>query len=196
MSPDEASISNDWRIGSEIVELPGNRHAKIRRRPLTAFYKAGKIPNAIMPLVREAFVSNEVRLDVKDFTDEQLMDLLRMMDMVIIECVEEPKVHPAPICRTCHGSGEAEREVGPKNKKTKIKVDCPSCGGMGEEDRQPDRVYADEVPFDVKNFIYNYVIGAVDDLESFRDQSAGSVEPVSERQAVEDKTKQSVGTQG
>jgi len=188
MSPHEASISEGWGTETPIVEVPGGRHAKIRRRPIETFYKEGLIPNSLMPVVRDAILKGE-DFNIEDFNDSQVIDLLSVMDMMVVECVEEPRVYPIPVCRTCEGKGTVEAEKGPKDKKTKIQIDCPACEGKGKEERVSGRVYVDEVPFDVKNFVYAYVIGGVDDLESFLAEANGSVEPVSERKDVESKAK-------
>ena len=191
MSPNEASsIQSEWASHTEtpVVEVPGGRHAKIRRRPIEAFYKSGMIPNSLLGPVKGAILQGE-DFDMDKFTDEQVIDLLKMMDMIVIECTEEPRVYPTPTCRTCKGTGSVEKEVGPKDKKTKIQADCPVCDAKGMEPREPGRVYVDEVPFDVKNFVYAYVIGGVDDLESFLGESNGSVERVSKREDVGSKAK-------
>jgi hypothetical protein len=188
MSPNEASIESEWEKGPQTIEVPGGKHARVRRRPLDTFYKAGKIPNALMPAVRAAIIKGD-DFNVEDFNDQQIFDLLSVMDMIVVECTETPRVYPIPVCRTCHGVGTADQEVGPAKKKTIIKVDCPACEARGEEPRDPDRVYVDEVPFDTKNFIYSYVIGVTEDLKSFLEQTNGSVESVPERETVGSKAK-------
>jgi len=195
MSPQEASIQSGWQTETPVIEVPGNRFAKVRRRPIDSFYKSGAIPNSLMGPVREAIMKGS-DFKVEEFTDEQILDLLRMMDAIVVSQVEEPRVYPIPVCRTCKGTGEADQEVGPKGKKTITKIECPVCEGRGAEQREQGRVYVDEVPFEVKNFIYTYVIGGVDDLESFLAESNGSVESLPERKDVGSKAKRSSRRKG
>jgi hypothetical protein len=146
------------------IEVPSGNIAMVRRRSLTVWWKTGKIPNLLLPLVRESIATGKPVLQEKTaWTEEELKEMVLMMDTAVIECVDAPRVYPEPVCKECK---REERDA--------IHNEHDYIG----EERDPDRLYVDDVDFDDKAFIYQYVIGAVDDVASFRKLQADDVDAV------------------
>lgn len=158
----KVSSGKEWKEkqAEKPLEVPSGNVALVRRIPLPTLYKAGKIPNSLMPIVHDAIKKGEGSEKVENWSDEQLMDLIQLMDIVLVECVIDPAVFLEP---------------------------------KEGEDRDPNKLYVDEVDFADKAFVYQYAIGGVDDLESFREEQESNVDTISNGKDLEDKTEQSTG---
>lgn len=55
---------------------------------------------------------------------------------------------------------------------------------LKEEDRDEEKLYVDDVDWEDKRFIYEYVLGAVADVEAFREKQEGDVEAVPDGELV------------
>jgi hypothetical protein len=157
MSPDEAMTAKQWKSKKstiEPVEVPSGNMARIRRKPLQVFIKAGLIPNDLLPIVKNAMKKGKVEIKADEIMEDMNMvtSVLDLIDIVVVECVAEPKVYPAP---------------------------------LQEKDRDDDKLYVDEVDWEDKQFVYKYALGAVADLETFRQQQEDDVEPVQSGKDVE-----------
>lgn len=164
MRPDESMTPttdvSSWKKksrGMEPVEVPSGNKAIIRRKPMETFLKAGLIPNDLMPIVKKAMQQGKADLDAGQIMEDprKITAVFDLIDMIVVECVVEPKVYKAP---------------------------------LREEDRDEDTLYVDEVDWDDRQFIYQYALGSVADLEEFRQRQTPDVEPVQPREDVEDKT--------
>lgn len=149
MSPQEAMTPQQWKSKSSVpsVEVPSGNIARIRRKALTVFMKTGMIPNDLLPIIQKALNAGrmEVKADELMATPQLITSTLELIDMVVVECVVEPKVYPVP-----------ERE----------------------DQRDPELLYVDEVDWTDKQFIFAFVVGAVEDVAAFRRQQEGDVAAV------------------
>jgi hypothetical protein len=162
--PLKATSVKEWKKEAlpHPVEFPSGNVALMRRRPLEAFWKAGKIPNSLLPIIEQSLATGKPPTQNQKWTPEQIADLLQIMDLVTIECVVEPQVYPVP---------------------------------QDGEKRDDSKLYVDEVALDDKAFAYQYAIGAVDDLASFRGQPSRDVGAVSSRKPVGSKAKRAPRSQ-
>jgi hypothetical protein len=137
------------------LTLPSGNTALVRRPGLQSFLQQGIIPNALMGLVTKAMQrgagkpSDDVELDRAALADlmkdpEKLNELFNLVDEITLQVVMQPPIYRIPIA-------DAEDPV--------------------ERERQPDRLYIDEVDFDDKMFIFNFAAGGAEDLASFREQT-------------------------
>jgi hypothetical protein len=183
MSPKEAkempTSTQEWKKdkGPQPVEVPSGNTALIRRKPLTAFWKAGRVPNSLIPMV-ERHVRPGTNAEPLVWTNEMILDMIDLVDGVAVECVVEPRLYPVPKCPACGGEGKEPLNTDPPSFGTS---DCEPCRGTGEGEREEDRLYVDEVDFEDKQFIFYYTTQLVDDVKSFRERTQermGSVDPV------------------
>ena len=171
--PTPASTWNKNKVARPVT-VPSGNVAMIRRRSLTVWWKTGKIPNLLLPMVRDSIATGKPVMHEKSaWTEEELKEMVLMMDTAVLECVDEPRVYPEPVCKEC------KRDV-----RDPIHQDHDYIG----EERDPDKLYVDDVDFDDKAFIYQYVIGAVDDVASFRRLQSDDVVPVPDGADVGDET--------
>lgn len=148
------------RMGG-IIELPSGLIIKWRNPGgMAAFIQSGSIPNSLMPIIQKALdegkapTANELmpggKLDAK-----MLNDMTEMLDSIVVSCFVEPKIHPRL----------TDQDVIDWNK------EHPDEPVTDKEDlRDEDTLYADEIPDDDKNFLFNVINGGTKDLEEFRRQ--------------------------
>lgn len=142
-----------------VMELPSGLVVYARNPGgLQAFIAGGTIPNALMPIVKEALEtgktpSNEDMLQEDgSFDPEMLKAMGEMLDSVAVSCIKDPQVLPTP---------------------------------ENEADRLDTELYADEIPTDDKQFLMQWVSGGTRDLETFRKQlDSGMVSVAAKSSAV------------
>ena len=166
---------HDADRGPQKVEVPSGNTCLARRRPLAGLWKAGKINNSLIPLVERQFRPDREDEPGIEWSTEMVRDMLILIDRVVVECVAEPRVYPVPICLACKGSGNNPEEP---------VMLCEVCLGTGEATRDPERLYVDEVDIIDKQFLYQWAVGQVKDLESFRAASEGDVESIPDGEDV------------
>lgn len=146
-----------WKQASaEPIELPSGNYMRVRRIGMQTLMATGKMPNALMNIVRSA-VDKGTGMDGVDMADvvgdeKQLAEMMKFMDDLCCMVSVDPKVHPIP-----------------KN----------------EADRDDETLYADEVDMDDKSFLFQLVTGGTTDLEQFRAATDANVAAVSGLQNVE-----------
>lgn len=168
-----------------LLECPSGNTCLVRKRPLASIWQAGFIPNSLLKIVRESLAkgNRNIQVDSDNMSSQQLIDVTKMVDKVVIAQVEEPVVSPVPVCKVCDAKSPAIDDC----------VDCLSTG-MGERDE--DKLYVDEIVFDDRSYIYMFVIGVVDDLEEFRIANAAGLESVSASKDVASKAKRPARNRG
>jgi hypothetical protein len=91
---------NEWKKSVKSVELevPSGNTCLARRVDLRKLLNAGSIPNLLMPAVREAMKGKKFDAEelMKDIDEDKIKQMLDLMDMIVVDCVLRPKVHPAP----------------------------------------------------------------------------------------------------
>lgn len=148
------------RLGG-ITELPSGYVVRLRNPGgLRAFMTAGVMPNSLMVLIQDSLKKGKGMAPEELMPDGQIdpkmmEDIMNLMDAVAVQCIVEPKLYPRL----------TEEDVKKHNKAHPTeKVETP------EDLRREDRIYADELPDDDKQFIFQWVSGGTRDLEQFRSQ--------------------------
>lgn len=152
----KTTSASQWKktTGHE-VEVPSGNTALVRRQGMQTFLKKGVIPNSLMPLVQKAI--NDGEFDTKEMLEsldlDKLEELIQLYDVIVIECVIEPQVSAIPRDDAGNGIPLAERDQ--------------------------DKLYVDEVDFEDKQFIFQWVVGGTADVEQFRQQQSAAMDALS-----------------
>lgn len=159
-----ATSASEWKkkaAGHEL-EVPSGNVALVKRVGLQAFVKQGVIPNSLMPMINKAIKTGEfdVKEELGEVDAEKINDILRLYDVVVVECVVQPRVLPAPVFTA--ETAESEDYIGEV---------IPFS--MRED---TDDLYVDEVDFNDKVFIFQWVVGGTSDVEAFRAEQATTLE--------------------
>ena len=166
-----ATNPKQWKKAISGVELtlPSGNVALVRRVELRKLLNAGVIPNSLMDIVKDAIKGKSQNLDTMaddvDIDPEKLRDMLGFMDQVVIDCVINPKVHPAPMRLKTGGNGE--KEVIPF------------------EERDGERLFIDEVDDLDKQHVFNFAVGGTSDTERFLEEQEAAVAAVHAGNGVE-----------
>jgi len=186
----EASVSEESKVSevsdfktklSPKVLIPLGLVMKIRRRPLSVMYMAGMIHDPLLPIVQKTLSTGRALRPDDTWSTEQLDAIMDLINEIIVQNVEEPKVQPVPQCKKCHVT------------------DMAHAGADHEfegESRSEDKLYVDDFDDENRTFIYGYVIGAVDDLKSFRSLPSPPVEPVPDGNEVRDEAESAIADKG
>lgn len=161
----KTTSASEWkakglRKGKEMV-LPSGFTCIAGRVNLMVFMKTGKIPNSLRGMIDQAMegkeVSQEDILDKLLSGDEKTLktfeDMMKMADAVVVDCMIEPKVLPAP---------ENEEPMSKENPKG----------------RSDTLLHVDEMDEEDRMFVFNYAVGGTRDLETFRAGQDANVERV------------------
>jgi hypothetical protein len=154
------------RMGG-IMELPSGRVMKLKNPGgLQAFIANGTIPNSLSGKTgpKATRAAAELSKDV-----DSLADMLKMLDLVMIQAAKEPRVHEVPTQEML----ERHNILHPEN--TFETVD-------DWRDSREDDLFVDEIEETDKQFVFQWVSGGVRDLETFRAQLSSNVAAVSAEQ--------------
>lgn len=172
----------EWRKGRQPVHvvLPSGHVCKAVNKGMDAFLKAGKIPNALMPIIRAALAEGEGRRakpkDIgKDALDnpEVLSAAVELADTITCECVTEPVIRPVPM----RMKSELENEENPEAPENWEPV--PLAERDFDDDQYPNGfLWVDEADLNDKIFIMNWVMGGTQDVERFREELADVVDDI------------------
>lgn len=153
------------------VVVPSGNTARMRRPGLDTFLRLGLIPNSLMSIISghisKAKDGKPADLDDVGAEMAKLMeDPVKLGD--ILQFADNVLIHCA-----------VEPEVHPVT--------------SGQEARNNDWLYVDEVDFDDKMFIFQWAVGGTEDLETFRAEQAAGVGAVVPSAAASDASEQSGG---
>jgi hypothetical protein len=170
MSPSEASSVSSWKQKkSTVLTVPSGETCLAHKRPLQGFLKAGVIPNSLMPIILQWMKKAQGGKTTTDLSQEidientqQVTDMLDLIDIVVIDVVDEPKVNPVP------------KEEDPDNEEYDPNFK-----------RDDETLYVDDLQFDDKVFIYGWALGGIDDLATFLQEQQGDVGAVSDGEKSE-----------
>jgi hypothetical protein len=151
----EPTAAKSWKqkaVGGTLVTVPSGNTALVRTPGMQAFLQNGIVPNGLMPFIQEAMEAGEAPDDgsVQDWMKDptKIQEIMDMADAVTVYCCIEPKVEEAPTELV-----DGEHKVIP----------------IGDERRDDDILYVDEVDLNDKMFIFNFVVGgSTAALEKFR----------------------------
>lgn len=156
-SPTQAS---SWKgKGGLPLDLPSGNVALVRTPGMQHFIRVGTIPNSLRGLIQQG-MSGKTDFDLSKLvqTEEDFTEMMDTFDKVLLEVVVEPKVH---------SQYDDEGEL------------------IAYADRDPDLVYVDEVVMEDKVFVFQFAVGGVRDLESFRQEQAKMLESVQSGEGME-----------
>lgn len=157
-----SSISDFKKKRSATMELPSGMIAKLRNPGgMRVFMGNGTIPNSLMPVVKETLDGNKA--DGVEVAQQTLADVDEAMIADMMRMMDS-------IAVACF--------VEPKVFNTP----------ENEDDREDDKLYADEVDDEDKMFIFRWVSGGTSDVEQFRQEQAGNVAALAGQPAVGGKT--------
>lgn len=144
------TTASAWKSGRRPVRLrlPSGNVCEAVNKGLQVFVEAGKIPNALMPIVASAMKGDgKGKLGKEDIDaiaedPQQLAEIFQLTNTIVVECVTSPVIQPKP-------------EPG--------------------EVRNPEFLYVDELDMEDKMFVMNWVVGGTRDVERFRQEQAALV---------------------
>lgn len=178
----------DWRRGRQpvFVPLPSGNICKAINKGMDAFLKAGKIPNALMPIISQALASGEGRpRSAKQIGQDAMEDVamleaaIDLSNVITCECVVDPVIRPVPMRlkkelekpRMAKADREALMLV-PENRE-EIPV------GERDFDDGEEFLWVDETDLNDRFFIMNWVMGGTQDVDQFRQELADVVDDLS-----------------
>jgi len=132
-----------------LVALPSGNQVRIRNPGMQVFLQRGMIPDSLTPIVRKA-LSGGVEPDEKDLREAMSQSDIEGLFKLFDDVVMSTWVQP---------------KVHP------VPED--------ESDRDDSLLYVDEIEFDDKSFTFQFAVGGVRDLESFREQQEEMLERLS-----------------
>lgn len=161
-----ASTAQQWKKSRGGVDLtvPSGQTCHARPVNLDVFLKTGRIPNTLRSMIDQAKAGKEIDNEEvleKLFNDgdpKVFNDMIKLVDMVVCDCVIEPKVHRIPLTDEVDEDGD--------------KIPVPFS------ERDQEILYVDEIDLTDRMFIFNFAVSGVTDLETFRERSEGNVEGV------------------
>lgn len=161
------------KMAGELVALPSGLAARMVRPGMHEFLKAGFLPDMLRPTVDKAIRRGqglkpveEKQLLEKAQTAEAIEEIARTYDLVTVRVWLEPRVL------------HHEREVLHQNNASTWEI-------IPAEERDDSMLYTDEIDFTDKAFTFNYAVGGTRDLQRFRQELAGHVEPLHGGEDVE-----------
>jgi hypothetical protein len=146
------------------LRLPSGALCAARRVSVEAFIKGGSVPNALLPMMKGAL--NGVKPEVpkiEDLSEEMIASSLAMFDIATMEAIMIPEVHPVPSRKE---DGKRYNEDG------------------SEWERDPAKLYIDEIDTEDKQFVFQWAIGGVTDVAKFRDGTAKELAALQAGKAV------------
>jgi len=146
--PTSASVWKKKAVGGTLITVPSGNTALVRAPGMQTFLEQGVIPNALMPLIRDAMQKGSApeESDMSEMISdpEKLKELIEMANAITVYCCIDPKVVGAP--------HDAEGNLIP----------------IGDARRDEDILYVDEVEFNDRMYIFNFAVGGPADIEKFR----------------------------
>jgi len=161
--------------------LPSGNVCLAFNEGMMSFIESGKVPNALMPIIMDAINEGKGMAPdaVKKLANDSrvIQDMMAMVNSAVVSCVVQPKISPAPLAVRTIKSEDAPDVVEEYIVLSgQVGVDAD---GNGVE-RDPKKMYVDELDMNDKMFLFNWVMGGSKDIERFRTQSAAALESLSE----------------
>lgn len=145
--------ASEWKkkatVGT-LVTVPSGNEVRVRTPGMQVFLNQGVIPNSLMPIIQDAMKQGEAPSEdtMQSMIDDpqKINEIMDMADAVALFSFVEPKLAPIPT--------DEEGEIIP----------------IGDERRDEDTLYVDEVDFTDKLFIFQFAVGGTAKLEQFRQE--------------------------
>lgn len=150
---DGPTSASEWKkkatVGT-LVTVPSGNEVRVRTPGMQVFLSQGVIPNGLMPFIQEAMKQGEAPTEEassKLMEDpEKLQEILDLADSVALYCFIEPRLENVPL--------DDEGLIIP----------------VGDDRRDEDTLYVDEVDLTDKLFIFQFAVGGTAPLEKFRQE--------------------------
>lgn len=182
-----ATPASQWKGKIQVegvpLPLPSENTALVRQITPQAFLSSGLIPDPLRPIIQTAINSKQGLRpkDTKKMLDDPklLGAAMELMDRTICYVVVEPEIVMPPACNECgeYANVEAHTRTSPKYDHR-----------YSEGERNPEFLYADQVDLMDKQFVFQWCMGGVKELEPFRKELAATVGDVQAGQGVQDPT--------
>lgn len=158
VTPDRPSSVSDFKKATgHLIKLPSGQTCRARRPGMDLFVKQGMIPNSLMPMVTKA---------LSEHKPPSQRDVGRSLDVTTELLSEMGKMYDAIAAYVI-----TEPTVLPTPEQ--------------ESDRDPEQLYADELEFEDKMFLFNWAVGGSSDVERFRKEQASALESLQPSEDVE-----------
>jgi hypothetical protein len=171
------------RALGETVRCPSGLVCRAKRVGMDVLIAQGSIPNSLLPIVKRALEDGRGSKDVdasevlRGITQDQLGDMMRTMDEVVLAVVTAPRLLPVPeYCVSCGrlASDHPEDHEGVKwspvpDRKRPTHV------------REEEVGYIDWIEPEDKYFLWQFAVGGTRDIERFRQQQGEFVDDLSAR---------------
>lgn len=188
MGKSVATPASQWKgkvkVEGSPLPLPSENVALVRQISPQAFLASGLIPDPLRPIVTTAINSKQGLRpkDTKKMMDDPklLGAAMELMDRTVCYVVVEPEIVMPPKCTEC---GEYA------NNETHNRESANFGHRYNEGPRDPNLLYADQVDLMDKQFVFQYCMGGVKDLEPFREELATTVGGLQAGQGVQDPAK-------
>lgn len=141
-----------------LVTVPSGNQVRVRTPGMQVFLREGVIPNGLMPIIQESMASGVApSADAGESLlndPEKLQEILDLADAITIYCCLDPRVASVP---------------------TEEIEGVSTLIGLGDERRDDDILYVDEMDLNDKMFIFQFAVGGTASLEDFRAQQGSNV---------------------
>lgn len=180
-----ATSAKNWKSTKSIeLTLPSENVALVRPPSPDLLLRKGVLPDSMASMVSDLINSGKgmSKKAAADLAAQPGMvdTMMDTMDRVLVAVVLEPHV-------LYHKGVKGENGVWREPRRGEDAVEIP------EADRDPEALYADEVDFEDKSFIFNYVMGGTRDVAKFRLESSLPVGDLQDGQDDEGPTVISAG---
>jgi hypothetical protein len=98
-APAEPTDIGEWKKSSSTfttLTVPTGKNMRVKRVALETLIAAGKVPNSLLPMMRNASKGQKTEVNQDNVTEQQIVEMLALMDSVVCDISVQPKVHPAP----------------------------------------------------------------------------------------------------
>lgn len=144
------------------LELPSGNVCKVRRVSIAKLLSEEVFPDELSALIQDTVSDKSGKKSIaKESASASVKDMGKFMDAidkVAVLVIAEPKV---------------VRPVDENGKE------------LDDDDRDPEKLYTDDVDLEDKIFVFQYAVGGGSDLNTFRSELAAGVGSVPDVQAVE-----------
>jgi hypothetical protein len=185
MGKSVATPASQWKGKVQVegapLPLPSENTALVRQITPQAFLSSGLIPDPLRPIIQTAINSKQGLRprDTKKMMDDPklLGSAMELMDRTICYVVIEPEIVMPPKCTECGEYANTEEHNRQSGKYTHR---------YNEGKRDPELLYADQVDLMDKQFVFQYAMGGVKELEPFRSELDATVGGLQDQQGVQD----------
>lgn len=160
------------------VKLPSGNVARVRQISPQTLLASGMIPNPLMGIISQAINSHQgmppKAMEKLAEDPKKMVEALLLFDRVLAHCMVMPEVKMPPPCRECEQYANVPKhdpEVRGNHK-------------YNEAPRESGILYADVVDMHDKMFVFQWAVGGVRDLESFREGLAAGMGDVPDGEDV------------